>query len=71
MQTLKQGLGFCLVLWFLLVPTGSFAEDAATTVQKKGETVGCVTLESFYHYQMEADIGDGNTEAGDRALQCH
>ncbi len=74
MQTLKQGLGFCLVLLFLILPTGSFAEDAATTVQKKEETVGRVTLESkeypFYHYQMEADIGDGITEAGDRALHA-
>ncbi|CAN7648622.1 hypothetical protein IOC57_21310 [Bacillus sp. SD075] len=74
MQILKQGLGFCLVLLFLLLPTGSFAEDAATTVQKKEETVGRVTLESkeypFYHYQMEADIGDGIMEAGDRALHA-
>ncbi|MFJ7931679.1 CD3337/EF1877 family mobilome membrane protein [Peribacillus sp. NPDC096448] len=74
MQTLKQGLGFCLVLLFLLLPTSSNAEDAAPTVQKKEETVGRVTLESkeypLYHYQMEADIGDGITEAGDNALHA-
>ncbi|MDM5224540.1 hypothetical protein QUF86_28290 [Peribacillus sp. NJ11] len=74
MQTLKQGLGFCLVLLVLLLPTSSIAEDAAPTVQKKEETVGRVTLESkeypLYHYQMEADIGDGITEAGDNALHA-
>ncbi|MGG0413719.1 CD3337/EF1877 family mobilome membrane protein [Peribacillus simplex] len=72
MQTLKQGLGFCLVLLFLLLPTSSNAEDASPTVPKKEETVGRVTLESkeypLYHYQMEADIGEGITEAGDNAL---
>ncbi|MGX2961984.1 CD3337/EF1877 family mobilome membrane protein (plasmid) [Peribacillus sp. JNUCC 23] len=74
MQTLKQGLGFCLVLLILLLPTGSLAEDAATTVQKKEETVGRVILESneydLYHYQMEADIGDGITKVGDNALHA-
>ncbi|MBD8588025.1 hypothetical protein IFT92_09390 [Peribacillus simplex] len=74
MQTLKQGLGFCLVLLVLLLPTSSNAEDAAPTVPKKEETVGRVTLESkeypLYHYQMEADIGDGITEAGDNALHA-
>lgn len=72
MQTLKQGLGFFLVLLVLLLPTSSIAEDVAPTVQKKEETVGRVTLESkeypLYHYQMEADIGDGIKEAGDNAL---
>ncbi|MES1042613.1 hypothetical protein [Peribacillus simplex] len=74
MQTLKQGLGFCLVLLVLLLPTSSVAEDAAPTVPKKEETVGRVTLESkeypLYHYQMEADIGDGIKEAGDNALHA-
>ncbi|MDM5214703.1 hypothetical protein QUF94_25345 [Peribacillus sp. NJ4] len=74
MQTLKQGLGFCLVLLFLLLPTSSVAEDAAPTVPKKEETVGRVTLEGkeypLYHYQMEADIGDGIKEAGDNALHA-
>ena len=74
MQTLKQGLGFCLVLLILLLPTGSLAEDAATTVQKKEETVGRVILEGneydLYHYQMEADIGDGITKVGDNALHA-
>jgi hypothetical protein len=74
MQTLKWGLGFCLVLLVLLLPTSSIAEDVAPTVQKKKETVGRVTLESkeypLYHYQMEADIGEGITEAGDNALHA-
>ncbi|MCM3169520.1 MULTISPECIES: CD3337/EF1877 family mobilome membrane protein [Peribacillus] len=74
MQTLKQGLGFCLVLLFLLLPTTSNAEDVSPTIPKKEETVGRVTLESkeypLYHYQMEADIGDGITEAADNALHA-
>ncbi|MGJ3194907.1 CD3337/EF1877 family mobilome membrane protein [Peribacillus frigoritolerans] len=74
MQTLKQGLGFCLVLLVLLLPTSSNAENVSPTIPKKEETVGRVTLESkeypLYHYQMEADIGDGITEAGDNALHA-
>jgi hypothetical protein len=54
------------------LPTGSLAEDPSPTVQKKAETVGQVTLESkeypLDHYKMEADIGDGITDTGDRAL---
>ncbi|MBT2688358.1 hypothetical protein J7I93_09205 [Bacillus sp. ISL-47] len=72
MNTLKQGLGFCLLMLFLLMPTGSLAEDPAPTVQKREEMVGRVTLESkeypLDHYRMEADIGDGIKEAGDHAL---
>jgi hypothetical protein len=74
MKFLKRGLGFGLVLLFLLLPTSSLAEDATTIVQKKEETVGRVTLESkeypLDHYKMEADIGDGIKDAGDNALHA-
>lgn len=58
----------------LILPTSSLAENASPTVEKKKETVGRVTLESkeypLDHYKLEADIGDGIKEAGDRALHA-
>lgn len=60
------------MMLIILLPTISFAEDVATTVEKKEETVGRVTLESkeypLDHYRMEADIGDGIKNAADNAL---
>lgn len=74
MNFLKRGLGICLALLFLLMPTASLAEDASPTVQKKEETVGRVTLESkeypLDHYKMEADIGDGLKDTGYNALHA-
>ncbi|MGM0904415.1 MAG: hypothetical protein ACQEXB_25340 [Bacillota bacterium] len=74
MKFLKQGVLFFIMMLIVLVPTASFAEDAATTVEKKEETVGRVTLESkeypLDHYKMEADIGDGIKSAPDNALHA-
>ncbi|MFF3024459.1 CD3337/EF1877 family mobilome membrane protein [Gottfriedia sp. NPDC057948] len=74
MLFLKRGLGICLMLLFLLMPTGSLAEDSSSIVQKKELSVGRVTLESkeypLDHYKMEADIGDGLKDTGDNALHA-
>jgi hypothetical protein len=74
MKCQKQGWLFLLFIMVLLLPTASFAEDAATTVKKSEETVGRVVLESkeypLDHYRIEADIGDSIMEAGDRALHA-
>lgn len=74
MRLLKIILGFCFLLLCLFFPNGSFAEDPSPTVEKQKESVGRVTLESkeypLDHYQLEADIGDSITEAGDRALHA-
>ncbi|MBN8194190.1 hypothetical protein JI667_18830 [Bacillus sp. NTK074B] len=72
MKFLKRGLGLCFAVLFLLIPTGSLADDVSTTVKKKEETVGRVTLESkeypLHHYMMEAKIGGGLKDTGDIAL---
>jgi hypothetical protein len=72
MKFLKRGLGLCFAVLILLIPTGSLADDVSTTVKKKEETVGRVTLESkeypLHHYMMEAEIGDGLKDTGDIAL---
>ncbi|MCM3597906.1 hypothetical protein M4D55_19230 [Metabacillus idriensis] len=74
MNFLKRGVGLCLVLLFLLMPTSSLAEDPSPTVQKKEETVGRVILESkeypLDHYKMEANIGDGIKDAPNQALHA-
>jgi hypothetical protein len=74
MKFLKQGVLPFVMMLIVLLPTASLAEDAATTVEKKAETVGRVTLESkeypLDHYKMEADIGDGFKEAADHALHA-
>ncbi|TDK58163.1 hypothetical protein E2K98_24930 [Bacillus salipaludis] len=73
MKYLKWGLLFCIFM-LLILPTSSLAENVSPTVEKKKETVGRVTLESkeypLDHYKLEADIGDGIKEAGDRALHA-
>jgi hypothetical protein len=72
MKFLKRGLGMCFAVLILLIPTDSLADDVSTTVKKKEETVGRVTLESkeypLHHYMMEANIGDGLRDTGDIAL---
>jgi hypothetical protein len=74
MKCPKQGWLFLILISFFLLPTASFAEDAATIVEKSEETVGRVVLESkeypLNHYRIEADIGDSIMEAGDRALHA-
>jgi hypothetical protein len=74
MKFLKRGLGLCFAVLIFLIPTGSLADDVSTTVKKKEETVGRVTLESkeypLDHYKMEADIGDGIKDTGDNALHA-
>jgi hypothetical protein len=74
MKFLKQGVLLFLMMSIVLIPTASLAEDVATTVEKKEETVGRVILESkeypLDHYKMEADIGDGIKSAGDNALHA-
>ncbi|MGM0878415.1 MAG: CD3337/EF1877 family mobilome membrane protein [Bacillota bacterium] len=74
MKFLKQGLPFFILMLFVLLPIASLAEDAETTVEKKAETVGRVTLESkeypLDHYKMEADIGEGFKDAADNALHA-
>ncbi|WP_191561645.1 CD3337/EF1877 family mobilome membrane protein [Metabacillus idriensis] len=74
MNFLKRGIGLCLALLFLLMPTASLAEDPSPTVQKKEETVGRVILESkeypLDHYKMEANIGDGIKDAANHALHA-
>ncbi|PEC50960.1 hypothetical protein COJ46_01635 [Bacillus sp. AFS077874] len=74
MKLLRHGLGICISLFFFLMPTGSFAEELSSIVQKKEETVGRVVLESkeypLEHYKMEADIGDSLKDAGDNALHA-
>jgi hypothetical protein len=71
MRPLKFMIGLCFLL---LIANVSFAEEPSPTVEKQEESVGRVTLESkeypLDHYQLEADIGDGITEAGDRALHA-
>lgn len=72
MKCLKQGLLFFLLMIIIFLPTISLADDTSSIVKKKVETVGRVTLESkaypFDHYKLEANIGDGIMESGDRAL---
>ncbi|KKI92177.1 hypothetical protein WQ54_10815 [Bacillus sp. SA1-12] len=72
MKFLKQCALLFIMMLIVLLPTKSLAEDAATTVERKEETVGRVTLESkeypLDHYRMEADIGDGIKDAADNAL---
>ncbi|MGM0867581.1 MAG: CD3337/EF1877 family mobilome membrane protein [Bacillota bacterium] len=74
MNFLKQGIGLCLALLLLLVPTATFAEAPSSTVDKKEETVGRVTIESkeypFHHYMVEAKVGDGLKDTGDIALHA-
>lgn len=74
MNFLKRGMGLCLAILFLLMPTASLAEDPSPTVQKKEETVGRVILESkeypLDHYKMEANIGDGIKDAANHALHA-
>ncbi|MBZ5752755.1 CD3337/EF1877 family mobilome membrane protein [Metabacillus rhizolycopersici] len=74
MKFLKQGMLIFIMMLIVILPTASLAEDAATTVEKKEETVGRVILESkeypLDHYKMEADIGDGLKNAADNALHA-
>ncbi|MCM3655404.1 CD3337/EF1877 family mobilome membrane protein [Metabacillus litoralis] len=74
MRFLKQGVLLFILMLIVFLPTASLAEDAATTVEKKEETVGRVTLESkeypLDHYKVEADIGDGLKYAADNALHA-
>lgn len=74
MNFLKRGIGLCITLLILLMPTSTMAEDSSPTIQKQEETVGRVTLESkeypLDHYKMEANIGDGLKDAADSALHA-
>ena len=74
MKYLRKGLLFFLFLLIVILPSASLAEDASPTVKKKEESVGRVTLESkeypLDHYKLEANIGNGIMEAGDRALHA-
>jgi hypothetical protein len=71
MRILRQSLLFLFFL-VLLFPTVTAGEDVSSSVHKKDEKVGRVTVESqeypLDHYKLEADIGDGIMATGDRAL---